>query len=473
MKKEINNSKGITLITLIITVMVLAILTSVAVYSGIEVLNSSKLTRFTTEMKLIQTRVNEIYDDRDNYENKGQDASSYATQLSSIATAIGSDFTTWGYSSDISNYRYYTKEKLKEDLDIEDVEQDVLIDLYNRKIISVNGTTVDGQTYYVLEQLPNSVYNVEYEDNLSVLPKEYQALEYIQSSGTQYIDLGILPTMDTKVLLEYQFLSITGSNDSNQIGCGKSLNNFRFMVNYPKTTDYFIFGVGNNLNTTHVKDSEKHLFTIDMVNKECKIDDEKYSFNINNLDTTDTDTFTLFARKSDGTIHFKGESRFYSLKFYNGNTLIRDFVPCYSLTTVTNSNGNSCPNGTIGVYDLVENKFYTNNGTGTFIKGPKTKKQITPTFNVGSTYLGDDKFRFNVSNISNNYGVEKWTVKYKKEGQDYWNTSKDLNFVVNEDGKYKVKIVNGNIESEEKEVYIAGLPKEFKQVEYIESTGTQ
>ncbi|MCI8412163.1 MAG: hypothetical protein HFJ40_07060 [Clostridia bacterium] len=65
MKRKIKNNKGITLITLVVTVIVIGILASVATYSGIEVINSSKLTRFTTEMKLIQTKVNEIYEDED------------------------------------------------------------------------------------------------------------------------------------------------------------------------------------------------------------------------------------------------------------------------------------------------------------------------------------------------------------------------------------------------------------------------
>ena len=58
--KKINN-RGITLAALVITVIILLILASVATYSGLNVVKFSKLTTFTTEMKIMQTKVNEIY----------------------------------------------------------------------------------------------------------------------------------------------------------------------------------------------------------------------------------------------------------------------------------------------------------------------------------------------------------------------------------------------------------------------------
>ena len=44
---------------------------------------------------------------------------------------------------------------------------------------------------------------------------------------------------------------------------------------------------------------------------------------------------------------------------------------CYikSGQTYTDNKGNICPAGTCGMYDVVNNVFYTNDGTGTFSKG--------------------------------------------------------------------------------------------------------
>ena len=49
--------------------------------------------------------------------------------------------------------------------------------------------------------------------------------------------------------------------------------------------------------------------------------------------------------------------RVYYCKIWNGNELVRDFVPCEY-------------EGAIGLWDKVNNQFYANNGTGEFVAGP-------------------------------------------------------------------------------------------------------
>ena len=57
------NKKGITLVSLIITIVILLILASIATYSGISVIKSSRLTAFVTELKIMQTQVNAIFEE--------------------------------------------------------------------------------------------------------------------------------------------------------------------------------------------------------------------------------------------------------------------------------------------------------------------------------------------------------------------------------------------------------------------------
>lgn len=201
MKKLAKNSKGITLITLVITVIVIGILASVGTYSGIEVINSSKLTRFTTEMKLIQTKVNEIYDNRTEYELIGTDE--YKEELSVILGLLDSE---WGYGTETENYKYYAVTVLKDDLGIEDIEQSVFINLEKRKVISSNGIKADGTIYYVLEQLPNSLYNVDYVEREELQVGDY--VNYTYDEAEDYVlkkeysgyeeDQTILQTKDLK-----------------------------------------------------------------------------------------------------------------------------------------------------------------------------------------------------------------------------------------------------------------------------------
>ena len=59
MKKH---NSGITLVSLVITIIVLLILASITVYSGVSTVRSARLTKFTAELKIMQQKVNELYD---------------------------------------------------------------------------------------------------------------------------------------------------------------------------------------------------------------------------------------------------------------------------------------------------------------------------------------------------------------------------------------------------------------------------
>ena len=56
------NNRGITIVALIITVIVMLILVGVATYAGLDSLELSKRTAFLSEMQLIQGKINVICD---------------------------------------------------------------------------------------------------------------------------------------------------------------------------------------------------------------------------------------------------------------------------------------------------------------------------------------------------------------------------------------------------------------------------
>lgn len=152
------DKKGITLIALIITVIILSILASVATYSGINVIKSSQLTAFTTELKIMQTQVNRIYQEKEENQVYGKDITGeIETQARKVFTTNESGITSY------EGYRYWDKDTKKE-LKIEGVEQDFFVNLEKRSIVSYKGFEYEGTTYYTLEQLPDGLYNVEYEN---------------------------------------------------------------------------------------------------------------------------------------------------------------------------------------------------------------------------------------------------------------------------------------------------------------------
>lgn len=160
MKKE----KGITLISLVVTIIILSILASIATYSGVSVIKSSKLTTFTAELKIMQAQVNEIYQDKDTSKVYGEEITGeIKTRADSIFTASASGITSQ------EGYRYWSEATLKS-LGIEGVESAFFVNLEKRSIVSYEGLKYEGKTYYTLEQLPGGMYNVEYEEPSAPLP---------------------------------------------------------------------------------------------------------------------------------------------------------------------------------------------------------------------------------------------------------------------------------------------------------------
>ena len=83
----------------------------------------------------------------------------------------------------------------------------------------------------------------------------------------------------------------------------------------------------------------------------------------------------------------------------------------------------------------------------------ENKNTQKPTFDAEVEEINGE-YKITISNIQYNGYIDKWEVKYQKEGQDYWSTSEDLSFFLAEGGIYKIKIINGNVESEEKTISI-------------------
>ena len=160
------NQNGVTLIALTITVIVLLILASVAVYSGMDIIESSKVTTFTAEMKIMQTQVNSLYDQWKsgdiNKDEKGKSLD-YNTEVQEQVNKV---LVTELDITDTTGYRYFDKETL-ENLNIEGITQEFFVNIEKREVVSYKGLRYKGDMYYTLTQLPDGLYNVEYNPSTS------------------------------------------------------------------------------------------------------------------------------------------------------------------------------------------------------------------------------------------------------------------------------------------------------------------
>ena len=173
MKRKSHNSKGVTLIALVITIILLLILASIATYSGIDIINSSKLTAFTTEMKIMQTQVNNLYDQWKNgdidKDTIGKDLTS-STEVQEQANLVLVQELGFASSiSELTGYRYFDQDTIQ-DLGIEGVEQEFFINIEQREVVSYDGLRYEGNMYYTLNQLPRGLYNVDYNPNQADAP---------------------------------------------------------------------------------------------------------------------------------------------------------------------------------------------------------------------------------------------------------------------------------------------------------------
>lgn len=154
MKKT--QEKGVTLVALVITIVALLIILSITVNSGMPTIEISKFNQFKYELKVLQTKVNEL-----NQNNEIEIGIKELTQeqKEKITRNIKNIDETI-----ISDFRYCDKTYIQNELGLQSVERDYLINVKNRYVISVEGFEYEGTTYYMINQLPDGVYNVEYND---------------------------------------------------------------------------------------------------------------------------------------------------------------------------------------------------------------------------------------------------------------------------------------------------------------------
>lgn len=260
----------------------------------------------------------------------------------------------------------------------------------------VYGTTLSStyEWYVQWYQYPTNTATVNSSANIQInsiaqkqsvekrnLPDGYVQLEYIQSGDTQYIDTKFMPNQDTRVVMDVQMISENSSLAANDFfGARTSTSSKAFAVQWNTSNDYFQEFYNNGYTNLDFGDN-----TIRQI-----IELNKNVISINGV-VSERDyaafqcdyTLFLFALNNAGAASFFSNLHVYSCQIYDNGTLIRDYVPCMNA------------NGIVGLYDLVNNEFYTNAGTGNFIGGnlisarslPSGYKQVPYLACTGTQYF--------------------------------------------------------------------------------------
>lgn len=192
-------------------------------------------------------------------------------------------------------------------------------------------------------------------------PSAYQEVEYIESTGTQWLSARFNPRANDVITLDMAYTT----NNTSSVGISY-LGNNKNPYNYSRVLvgvrdGYFVTFIGYSFGCKSDVpiDTARHKFVFDIGSFTTTIDD-----NVALVEPTKDFRYqtyayyVLFATIRNERDVLCASCRVYNLKVAEGNTITHDLIPCYRKA-----------DGEIGMYDRVTRIFIANSGTGTFLKG--------------------------------------------------------------------------------------------------------
>lgn len=184
-----------------------------------------------------------------------------------------------------------------------------------------------------------------------VLPDGYTRLNYVEFTGTQYINTTMQPNLATDDM-EIDFAAV-GLPTQSHI-CGTRTSTTQRVFTFAANGSQWRFGFANKTNNINGADMQRHVM---------RMEHETGSFYIDNVlqTTIGASTLTCNYRCAVGAIVassiYYGHVKVYRFKYRRSGELRRDMIPCIN------------PSNVVGMYDLVLQSFFGNSGTGDIVAG--------------------------------------------------------------------------------------------------------
>ena len=181
------------------------------------------------------------------------------------------------------------------------------------------------------------------------LPSGFMQIDWIEGNGTQWLDTGVIPTEQTVS----KFKVMSKQNSGNVV--------FGFYVNERNSYRFFNPSATYLDLPTNNSDYRLNSGIITLVtNMELEVEIGNFYYIISG-NKVEKNPVTFAQPTKAITLNYYSDNsisknRWYWLKMYEGQQIIRDMIPCIRTA-------DSKP----GMYDLVGKTFYTNAGTGEFI----------------------------------------------------------------------------------------------------------
>ena len=245
------------------------------------------------------------------------------------------------------------------------------------------------------------------------LPHEYQEVEYIESTGTQWIDSWYIPKWTS--WFEMKFRNISAINTYRTLIWTRTdtstaafwiwwMNSKCYMemspanIEYTRSDGWFNTGID---------------YEMSFLNKTLICNWETFQSWTNFTQDSARNLYIFSWNSNWQTQPFEAAaSRMYYLKLYEWENLVRDFVPCYRVS-----------DWVAWLYDLVEWKFYTNSWTWTFIKWAPVNVWQMPSWYTELAYIQSTGTQYIDTWI---IWENKYIINTKFMFSDLWWTSEDL-----------------------------------------------
>lgn len=194
-------------------------------------------------------------------------------------------------------------------------------------------------------------------------------VEYLQSTGTQYINTKIKPSVNNIFDIIFSLTDVGGANNPPTIFGSRTSsladlyalqytnNKFRwaFGNKYPDYEDFVL----NNEYTLNIQTTDSQLIVSGDID-----------YTSNNGGTYNTNDVYLFAMNNSGSVSQCAKVKIYKFKVTNNNQVIGDFIPVLDLNDVP------C------MYDKVTKEFFYNLGTGDFLYGDEVPDENISMYDV-------------------------------------------------------------------------------------------
>lgn len=215
----------------------------------------------------------------------------------------------------------------------------------------------------------------------TTIPSELLGLEYIESTGTQYIDTGISAKNITKAVIDFQYITVDSSRENQMMSVWVDASN-HMQCGLTGTT--FLTGCGTTFSQTSNMTARTTGTSVPIGNPDMLI--------------------PLFAQRASAVDRWS-IAKLYSCKMYNNSTIVRDFIPAKRIS-----------DGKCGLWDKVNFKFYTDENGGNFTAG--TEKTAIAAIGTPIEYIQSSGTQY----INSNFIPKATTRTIMKAEPMSWNT---------------------------------------------------